>query len=172
MRASEPTSNGSSYRRTSTCPGGPGRFARKPVLGVAGDRIAIIQNGTTIFEREAVIRAATGGRQRFVALPRVAIAEAQEGSAEGHAIVTCFVANGVPLAVGMRLGGTHYRHDGTHDPARATPGAPSEIALSALLTGLRSRDFRISLNRHFSVGRNDIIRFAVVPERETAGSAQ
>ena len=86
------------------------RYVRKPVLGREGRGVAIVDAQSVLesarsakhpvaYERQPVVY------QKYVELPRVHISLPRIPAHFDRAIVTCFVADGTPCGIGMRVGG-------------------------------------------------------------------
>ncbi len=86
------------------------RYVRKPVLGREGRGVAIVDAESVVepaggakhsltYERQPVVY------QQYVELQRVHIPLPGISAHFDRAIVTCFVADGIPCGIGMRVGG-------------------------------------------------------------------
>ena len=110
-------------------PGETGRWVRKPIFGREGEGIAIFADGNP------VARSARRGAyedqpmvwQAYVPPPRVSFARCDGEVAEGYAVATCFVVDGAPSAIGMRIG-AEITDSRTHfQPLGLVEGAEDEL---------------------------------------------
>jgi glutathionylspermidine synthase len=86
-------------------PGGRGSYVRKPAYGREGNSVSIVRDGAEI---HAAAVNEYGEQpmlyQQWVEPPRIEFDDSHLGRVEGYGVMTCFVVNGEPTAVGMRVG--------------------------------------------------------------------